>query len=421
MRFTILLESLGGESWLHPSGGKGIAMSNLLWWPKPPGILSYGVAVLSVTAALIIARWLDIHLVTAPVSLFLCAIMFSAWFGGIRPGLLAVALSHLAFIYYFVTPLYSLAVEIKEVPRLIIFALSALFVGSLSAAQRSATESLRSARDDLSRTVQELRRTNEALKAENAEREQAEEALHKAQAELAHITRVTTLGELTASIAHEVNQPLSAIVTNASACLRWLAGESPNLDEAREAARRIIREGQRAGEVITRIRAMLQKTDTQKARLDINDTIRDIVALAQSEVSRNRVTLRMELAADLPPVWGDRVQLQQVMLNLLMNGVEAMAAVNDRPRELRIQSRSHESDKVLIAVQDSGIGLDRENLEKIFDAFYTTKPQGMGMGLVISRSIVENHGGRLWAESNESPGVTFQFTLLKSDSRTQHA
>jgi PAS domain S-box-containing protein len=253
------------------------------------------------------------------------------------------------------------------------------------------------------------------------EREQAEEALHKARVELAHITRVTTLGELTASIAHEVNQPLSAIVTNAGACLRWLAGDSPNLDEAREVARRIIREGQRAGEVIRRIRAMLQKTDTQKARLDINDTIRDIVALAQSEVSRNRVTLRMELAADLPPVLGDRVQLQQVILNLLMNGVEALAAVNDRPRELLIQSQAHESDQVLIALQDSGIGLDRENPEKIFDAFYTTKSHGMGMGLAICRSIVENHGGRLWAAPNEGPGVTFQFTLLKYDRRTQHA
>jgi signal transduction histidine kinase len=210
-------------------------------------------------------------------------------------------------------------------------------------------------------------------------------------------------------------------VTNASACLRWLAGDSPNLDEAREVARRIIREGQRAGEVISRIRAMLQKTHTQKARLDINDTIREIVALAQNEVSRNRVTLRMELAADLPPVLGDRVQLQQVILNLLMNGVEAMAAVNDRPRELRIRSRSHESDKVLIAVQDSGIGFDRENLEKIFNAFYTTKSQGMGMGLAICRSIVENHGGRLWAAPNESHGVTFRFTLLKYDRRTQNS
>jgi signal transduction histidine kinase len=210
-------------------------------------------------------------------------------------------------------------------------------------------------------------------------------------------------------------------VANGGACLRWLAGDPPNLNEAREAARRIIREGQRAGEVISRIRAMLQKADTQKARLDINDTIQDIVALAQSEVSRNRVTLRIELAADLPPVLGDRVQLQQVILNLLMNGVEAMAAVSDRPRELLIQSHAYKSDHVLIAVQDCGVGIIPEDLEKVFNAFYSTKSQGMGMGLAISRSIVENHGGRLWAAPNESPGVTFQFTLLKYDSRTQHA
>jgi K+-sensing histidine kinase KdpD len=205
-------------------------------------MLSYGVAVLSVAAALIIARLLDIHLVAAPVSLFLCAIMFSAWFGGVKPGLLAVALSLLAFDYYFVTPLYWLAMEIREVPRFIIFALSALFVGLLSAAQRRATESLRDARDDLSRTVQELRRTKpEALQAENAERVRAEEALRHAQAELAHVSRVTTVGELTASIAHEVNQPLAAVVTNAGASLHWLNGQLTNLEEARQALARIIK------------------------------------------------------------------------------------------------------------------------------------------------------------------------------------
>ncbi|MDT4952923.1 MAG: hypothetical protein QOJ02_1061, partial [Acidobacteriota bacterium] len=223
---------------INPSGGKLISKSNLLWWPKPSALLRYGVAVLSVIAALIISRLLDIYLVTAPVSLFLCAIMFSAWFGGVRSGLLAVALSLLAFDYYFVTPLYSLAVEIKEVPRFIIFALSALFVGALSAAQRSATESLRDARDDLSRTVQELRRTNEALQAENAERQRAAEALRQAQADLAHVSRVTTMGELAASIAHEVNQPITAAVTNAKTCVRWLAADTPNIEEARAAAMR---------------------------------------------------------------------------------------------------------------------------------------------------------------------------------------
>jgi signal transduction histidine kinase len=243
------------------------------------------------------------------------------------------------------------------------------------------------------------------------ERKRAEEKLHKAQAELAHVARVTTMGELTASIAHEVNQPLAAIVTNANACLRWLAGEFPNLDEGREAARRIIRDGKRAGDVIARIRALVRKTDTEKARLDINQIVQEVVFLTQNEAVRKGVTLQMELAADVPSVLGDRVQLQQVILNLVMNGVEAMASVADRPRELCIRARRHESDQVLVAVQDSGIGIDSQDLEKIFDAFYTTKPQGMGMGLAISRSIVENHGGRLWAIPNDGPGATFQFTL----------
>lgn len=241
----------------------------------------------------------------------------------------------------------------------------------------------------------------------------AEEALNKSHAELAHVTRVMTMGELAASIAHEVNQPLSAIVNNGSACLRWLNGAAPDLDEAREAARRIVRDGNRAGEVITRIRALLRKTDAEKARLDINQTIREVVKLTRNEAARKGVTLRMDLAADLPPVLGDRVQLQQVILNLVMNGVEAMASTPGRPRELLIHSRPYESDKALIAVQDSGVGLDGQDLEKIFDAFYTTKPQGMGMGLAISRSIVEDHGGRIWVAPNDGPGATFQFTLLK--------
>jgi PAS domain S-box-containing protein len=245
------------------------------------------------------------------------------------------------------------------------------------------------------------------------ERKRAEEALRKAQTELAHVTRVMTLGELTTSIAHEINQPLSGIVTNASACRRWLAGATPNLDEARDAVGRILRDGNRASDVITRIRALVRKTDEEKERLDMNHAIQEVAALAQGEVRRSRVALRMELAADVPPVLGDRVQLQQVILNLVMNGVEAMASVSDRPRELLIRSRQHESDKVLVAVQDSGIGIDQQNLEKVFNAFYTTKSQGMGMGLAISRSIVENHGGRLWAMPNDGPGTTFQFTLLK--------
>jgi signal transduction histidine kinase len=251
------------------------------------------------------------------------------------------------------------------------------------------------------------------------ERKRAEEALRQAQADLAHANRVTTMGELAASIAHEVNQPLAAVALNANACLRWLARESPDLDEAREAARRVIRDGNRANEVITRLRALVQKTETQKTQLDINEAIEEVVLLTQNEAARKGVRLRLELTADLPPVFGDRVQLQQVILNLVMNGVEAMVAVIDHPRELLIRSHSHESDHVRIAVQDCGVGIAREDLEKIFNAFYTTKSQGMGMGLAISRSIIEAHGGRLWATPNAGDGATIQFTLpLNSQSES---
>jgi PAS domain S-box-containing protein len=246
-----------------------------------------------------------------------------------------------------------------------------------------------------------------------AERSRAERALHESQAELAHVTRVMTMGELTASIAHEINQPLAAIVTNANASLRWLAGDSPNLDEARDALGRILRDGNRAGDVIARIRALVKKSSTEQVSLEINEVVQEVVGLIQSEIQKNGVVLRMELGADLPRVLGDRVQLQQVILNLVMNGIEAMASVTDRRRELFIRSRRNGSAEVLVAVQDSGVGIDSQNLEKIFDAFYTTRSKGMGMGLAISRSIVENHGGRLWVVPNEGPGATFHFTLVK--------
>ena len=259
--------------------------------------------------------------------------------------------------------------------------------------------------------IRERERVEAALREQLTERKRTEEALREAQAELAHVTRVMTMGELTALIAHEINQPLAAVVTNANACLRWLMGPIPNLDEAREALARITRDGNRASDVIGRIRALVKKSGTEKASLDLNEAIQEVVGLVQSEIQKSGVTLQMELADDLPQILGNRVQLQQVILNLVMNGIEAMDTVTDRPREILIRSCEHESDQLLIAVQDSGVGIDSQNLEKIFDAFYTTKPQGMGMGLAISRSIVENHGGRLWAVPNDSPGATFQFTL----------
>lgn len=243
------------------------------------------------------------------------------------------------------------------------------------------------------------------------ERSRAEQALREAQAELAHVTRVMTMGELTASIAHEINQPLAAVVANANACFRWLANPTPNLDEARDAISRIVRDGNRASDVIGRIRALVKKGSTEKTLLDINEVIQEVVSLTHSEIQKSGVVLKMNLAGGLPSILGDRIQVQQVILNLVMNGIEAMNAVTDRPREMLIRSSPHESDKVLVVVQDSGVGLQSENPDHLFRAFFTTKPKGMGMGLAISRSIVENHGGRLLAVPNDGPGATFQFTL----------
>jgi len=243
------------------------------------------------------------------------------------------------------------------------------------------------------------------------ERTHAEEALQKAQGELAHVTRVMTMGELAASIAHEISQPLAAIGANAEACLNWLAGTTPRLEEARESVSSIVRDGNRAGDIIRRIRALTQKAGTQKAPVDLNDAIREVMALTESEARRHGVTLQTDLAEDLPRVVGDRIQLQQVVLNLVINGVEAMSSVVDRPRRLLVGSRSSESDHVLVAVQDSGIGIERQSVDKIFESFYTTKPQGMGMGLAISRSIVENHGGTLRAVRNDGPGMRFELAL----------
>jgi PAS domain S-box-containing protein len=243
-------------------------------------------------------------------------------------------------------------------------------------------------------------------------RKQAEETARKAEAELAHVARVMTMGEMAASIAHEVNQPLSGVVINGNACLRWLAGTSPNLDEARSALQRIIRDGKRASDVIARVRNLSKKKPTEKERLDLNEAIQEVLALAQPEVRKHHAIVRSQLAIDLPAVIGDRVQLQQVVLNLVLNGLDAMSTVADRPRELLLSTRQDDG-VVRVSVKDSGVGLDAQHADRIFDAFYTTKPSGMGMGLSISRSIIENHNGRLWVEPNDGPGTSFQFTVPK--------
>jgi two-component system sensor kinase FixL len=244
------------------------------------------------------------------------------------------------------------------------------------------------------------------------ERNQVQEALRRTQAELAHVNRVMTLGELTASIAHEVNQPLTGVVTNGSACLRLLAHEPPDLEEVRGAVESIISDGMRASDVVQRLRALSKKTDLHMMQLNINDVISDVMRLLQREIFDHLVSLQLDLASAPPHVMGDRVQLQQVIINLVMNGMEAMATVTDRPRELVIRSRLHEAGQILVEVQDSGTGIGPENVDRLFNAFFTTKPHGMGMGLSICRSIVQAHSGRIWISPNAGgAGTTLQFTL----------
>lgn len=255
----------------------------------------------------------------------------------------------------------------------------------------------------------------------------AEEALNKARSELAHVSRVTTLSALTASIAHEVNQPLSGIITNAGTSLRMLDGDPPNLDGARETARRTIRDANRAADVVGRLRALFSKKEFTLEPLDLNDATREVIALSSSDLQSTRVLLQSDLADDLPMVLGDRIQLQQVILNLLRNGADAMVDVHDRARRLLVKTEREDGGRVRVTVRDAGVGLPAQNLPALFDAFSTTKSGGMGIGLFVSRSIIERHHGRLWAEPNDGPGATFVFTipcaaesLGQSDARVQH-
>ncbi len=242
------------------------------------------------------------------------------------------------------------------------------------------------------------------------ERTRAEEALRQAKADLAHVSRVTTMGELTASLAHEVNQPIAATVTSANSCIRWLEADVPNLDKARAAAMRIVKDGTRAAEIITRIRLLFQKGNQQLELVGVNEVIEEMIVLLRGDATRYSISVRTELAADLPPIIGDRVQLQQVMMNLMMNSIDAMKDV-DGTRELTIKSQRAENEKLLVTVSDTGVGLPPQQADQIFNAFFTTKPHGTGMGLRISRSIIESHGGRLWAADNSPRGASFYVSL----------
>ncbi len=512
------------------------------FWPPPSVLVDYSVAVLSIAAAVAVGRGLDVSLNFAPsLTLFLCAIMFVAWVGGTGPGLLSLVLAIIAYDHFFIDSADSVFISLKDSQRIVLFAIAGCFVVWVTASQRTATKSLRRARDDLQLAFQDLARLNKSLEVENAERKRAElalrqsqvhldeaqslsqtgsfawrvsacdvvwsretyrifgveptvtptiaialdrihpddrthvqnqieraengeqefdyehrliapdgsvkqlhvrahrvkhengeeeivgalvdvtatrkaeEALNKAQTELAHVTRVTTLGEMSASIAHEVNQPLTAIMVNGNAGLRWLLRDQPELGEVQDVLQRIVGEANRASEVMRRIRDLSQKASPRMVELDINRVIGEALSLLRREALRHRVALRVELAPDLPRICGDRIQLQQVIINLAINGFQALAPVEDRPRVLSIRTEECEPDQVIVMVEDVGIGVAPEDTHRLFGAFYTTKPDGMGMGLSICRAIVEAHGGRLWASPNNGPGMTFRFTIRAAE------
>ena len=350
-----------------------------------------------------------------PTPLFFAAIVISTWYGGTGSGMFAVLFATALLDYFFVSPTRGFSIHLAGLLYLAQFSLPALLSSWFVKKRREAEAALKEARDQLDVKVQqrtaELRRTNEQLQSEISERKRAEEAFHKTQAEIAHLTRVMTMSELATSIAHEVNQPLAAIVTNGDACLRWLGVASPNLERARDSVVRIINEGNRASEVIKRIRALSKKTTPHKSALQINELIHEMIALLEAELLENKIRLKTELEPAIPLVFGDRVQLQQVILNLVVNGIEAMSEVQGRARELLIRSEKAGSAQVQVCVQDCGCGLDVEQAEHLFEAFFTTKPAGIGMGLSISRTIIEAHGGSLWASPNAGYGARFQFAL----------
>ena len=337
----------------------------------------YGLAAVSCGVALAVAWPID-----APASCFLLAVAVSSLFGGLGPGLLSIGLSALAFGSLFLRRTVPPAVEPAVFFRFVVFLVATLLIAALIEIKRRVEDS----------------------------RNRAEEALRQATSDLTRVSRVTTMGELTASLSHEINQPIAAAITDANTCLRWLMRDQPDLEEAREAASRTIKDTTRAAEIVNRLRQLFKKGTPQRQLVDINEVIREMVGLLRGEAARYSISVRTDLAASLPHVMGDRVQLQQVLMNLMLNSIDAMRDVKG-PRELTVNSRPGENEQVVVSVSDTGVGIPQQQADQIFNAFFTTKPHGTGMGLRISRSIIESHGGRLWAADNPPRGASFHLTL----------
>jgi C4-dicarboxylate-specific signal transduction histidine kinase len=392
-----------------PSAKRGFGQT------APTIIRSYGIALCFVAVAFVLTLLLQ-RLVPYPFPfLFFAAVMASAWFGGPGAGLFAVLISTMVVDYFFVPPFYSFAINTTDATYFGAFVLCALVASWVSSSMKKSEQALREAHDQLEIRVAErtteLQNSNAELRRFIQEHDKAQQALMKTQAELAHLSRVLSMGELTASIAHEISQPLTAVVTHGHACLEWLSADPPNVAKVRQTAENIIRDGTRAGTVLGRIRSLFKKEPRTKDWFDINETIEELAVFLRDEAIGRGISIRTQLAPGLPKIKGDRVQLQQVVLNLLLNGMDAMIKTAGPSREIGVVSRRNDSNEVVVSVEDCGAGLPSEIEGKIFDPFFTTKPQGIGMGLSISRSIIESHRGRLWAEPRPSGGTVFQFAI----------
>jgi signal transduction histidine kinase len=364
--------------------------------------MRFGIALLPVVLAFVLTVLLDPLFPYPFLFLFVGAVMVSAWFAGLSGGLLAVLASTLLIDYYFIPPLHSFSVSISGAAYSIAFALCALAASWLSSEKRNNEQALMVARDQLE--VRVLERTA---------------VLMKRRADLVHLSQVLSMSELAGSIAQEVKQPLTAVVTNGLACAEWLSPDHPNLEKARQTVQEIIQEGTRAGAVVSRIRDLFRKESPIHDWLDINDVIREFIVLVHDEARRRNVVIRADLSPGMPKVQGDRVQLQRVLFNLFLNAFDAMSDPAVRQREIHVRSRTDEG-QIVVQVEDSGTGLDAESAEKIFQPFFTTKASGVGLGLPISRSIIESHGGLLEAVLHASKGAEFQFTLPVEAQESAH-
>jgi C4-dicarboxylate-specific signal transduction histidine kinase len=347
--------------------------------------------------------------------LFIGVIAVSAWYLGSGPGWLSVVLSALAVNYFFVPNIFELDWSARDIPWLATFVLFAGATNALSLQRRRLEAQLLKARDELERRVRDrtldLQQTTERLMAETGERARTEAALRETQNDLARAARITTVAELTASIAHEVNQPLAAVVANGEAAINWLRRSPPDCSKAAESITAAILAGERASEVIGRVRNLMTKGTPTSTEVDVNDLISSIIKLVHPSLEKRHMSVECQFEPSLPPIWGDRIQLQQLVLNLINNAADAMANVCDRRRELILRTRRDKEDRITITVEDCGCGLGDIDLKTLFQPWYSTKSDGMGMGLSICRTIAESHGGTIRAESRSPCGATFQVSL----------